>query len=110
MKRQLTPEEFKALRPHLTRMKPQNVDAAYQVLVTGKTQLAMAKELGITQQSVCDAVNAVWRHFQTYYEKKTGFKIPADWIKVSAVLPPEMAEVVTQMERSAREKLMKEQR
>lgn len=110
LKRQLTPEEFDSLRPRLTRMKPENVEAAYQVLVAGKTQSAMARDLGVTQQAVLDAVNGVWRHFVTQYEKKTGIKYPADWIKVSAVLPPEMAEVVSQMEKSAREKLMKEQR
>ncbi|MDF3889006.1 TrfB-related DNA-binding protein [Cupriavidus basilensis] len=110
MKRSLTPEEFKALQPRLRRMKPENVDAAYQVLVAGKTQLAMAEELGVTQQAIYDAVSTVWRHYAKDYEERNGIKIPPDWKKVTAVLPPEMAEVVTQMEKSAREKLMKEQR
>jgi hypothetical protein len=110
MKRTLTPEEFDALRPRLKRMKPESITSAYQVLVEGKTQLAVAAERSVTQQSIYDAVSTVWRHYQTDYEDRSGLKIPADWRKVTAVLPPEMAEVVTQMEKSAREKLMKEQR
>ncbi|KND60982.1 hypothetical protein BVER_00865c [Candidatus Burkholderia verschuerenii] len=110
IQRKLTPEEFEAIKPRLKRMSQRNVDAAYQVLVNDKTQSEIARELGVTQQSIGDAVNAVWKHFQKHYEQESGLAIPSDWIKVSALLPPEMAKVVTQMEKSARDKLRKDQR
>ena len=108
--RQLTLEEFSEIKPRLRRMSSRNVEAAYEVLVNNKTQSEMARELGVTQQSIGDAVNAVWRHYQKHYEQEAGLIIPRDWVKVSAVLPPEMAKVVTQMEKSAHEKLRKDQR
>jgi hypothetical protein len=108
--RQLTHDEFEAIRPRLVRMSQNNVDAAYHVLVKGESQTTTGKLYGVTQQSIGDAVNAVWRHFLKDCKEKSGVEIPPDWVRVSATLPPEMAQVVTQMERSAMDKLSKDNR
>jgi hypothetical protein len=108
--RHLTREEFCAIRPRLARMRPRNIEAAYQVLVNAHTQSHIAHTIGVTQQSIGDAVNAVWRHYLRHVEQQTGLCIPHDWVKVCTLLPPDMAALVDQMEKSALAALKKDQR
>jgi plasmid maintenance system antidote protein VapI len=101
-KKRLTAQEFETVRPHLKRVKPQNVQAIYEHLVDGRQQTELAEELGITKKAVSQMVSKVWALHIKYGERPDG------WTSISVTLPNDMADVVKDMERRARANLTKE--
>ena len=100
-KKRLTAQEFAAIRPYLSRLKGRNVHALQQILVDGRTQTEIARELGITNKAVSQMVSRVWQFHIDHGERPNG------WTSISVTLPPDMADMVKDMERKAREKLTK---
>ena len=97
--KRLTTEEFEAIRPHLARMKERNVEAIRAILVEGRPQKDVAAELDVSAVAVSSMVRSAWEYHITHGAR------PEGWISVSVVLPPEMAQLVKEMERNARENL-----
>ena len=97
--KRLTTEEFEAIRPHLARMKDRNVEAVRAILVEGRPQKDVAVELDVSAVAVSSMVRSAWEYHITHGVR------PEGWVNVSAVLPPEMAQLVKEMERNARENL-----
>lgn len=93
--KQLTETEFKKLRPHLSSLKERSIEIAYEHLVKGRLQTELAEEHGITKKAVSQIIGNVWEVFM-----QKGVR-PAGWISFDVCLPPEMAEAVKQMERTA---------
>lgn len=94
-RRRLTARDFDGLRPFLSRMKKRNIDAVREILVDGRTQTAIAKELGISDKAVSRLVRRVWalhvEHAAT----------PDGWESLNVTLPADLAAVVRDMERTA---------
>lgn len=101
-KKRLTAQEFETIRPKLKRFKARNVQASYQHLVDGRQQNELAEELGITQKAVSQMISKVWTLHVEHGAP------PRGWTSISVTLPNDMAEVVKDMERRARENLTKE--
>jgi predicted DNA-binding protein (UPF0251 family) len=97
--KRLTTEEFDAIRPHLARMKDRNVEAIRAILVEGRPQKDVALELDVSAVAVSSMVCSAWDYHITHGAR------PEGWVSVSVVLPPEMAQLVKEMERNARENL-----
>lgn len=97
--KRLTTEEFEAIRPHLARMKDRNVEAIRGILVEGRPQKDVAAELDVSAVAVSSMVRSAWEAHITHGTR------PEGWVSVSVVLPPEMAQLVREMERNARENL-----
>jgi predicted transcriptional regulator len=101
-KKRLTAQEFETIRPYLSsRSKDRNIQAIYEHLVDGRKQTDIADELGITKKAVSQMVNKVW---QLHIERG---ERPDGWTSISVTLPADMAEMVKDMERKARENLTK---
>lgn len=97
--KRLTAEEFDAIRPHLARMKDRNVEAIRAILVEGRPQKDVALELDVSAVAVSSMVRSAWDYHITHGAR------PERWVSVSVVLPREMAQLVREMERNARENL-----
>jgi FixJ family two-component response regulator len=97
--KRLTPEEFDAIRPHLARMKDRNVEAIRAMLVEGRPQKEVAVELDVSAVAVSSMVRSAWEYHITHGAR------PEGWVNVNVVLPPDMAQLVKEMERTARENL-----
>ena len=97
--KRLTKDEFEAIRPYLVRMKERNIEAIREILVDGRPQKEIAAELDVSAVAVSSMVRSAWEYHVTHGSR------PEGWVNVSVVLPPEMAELVREMERAARENL-----
>lgn len=100
-KKRLTAQEFETLRPYLSRLKERNVEAIRQILVEGRQQTDVADELGVTKKAVSQMVGKAWQAHIEHGER------PEGWTSISVTLPPDMAELVKDMERKARANLTK---
>lgn len=100
-KKRLTAQEFEAIRPYLSRLKERNVDALQQILVVGRSQTEIAGVLGVTNKAVSQMVGKAWQFHIDHGSRPNG------WTSISVTLPPEMADMVKDMERKARENLTK---
>lgn len=101
-KKRLTAQEFAAIRPYLKRLKERNIQAIYEHLVDGRQQTELAEELGVTKKAVSQMVGKVWALHVAHGER------PEGWTSISVTLPNEMAEIVKDMERRARENLTRD--
>lgn len=97
--KRLTTEEFDAIRPHLARMKDRNVEAIRAILVEGRAQKDVAAELDVSAVAVSSLVRSAWDYHITHGTR------PEGWVSVNVVLPPDIAQLVREMERNARENL-----
>jgi predicted DNA-binding protein (UPF0251 family) len=97
--KRLTIEEFEVIRPYLARMKDRNVEAIRAILVEGRPQKDVAVELDVSAVAVSSMVRNAWEYHITHGAR------PEGWVNVSVVLPPDMAQLVIEMERNARENL-----
>ena len=97
--KRLTTEEFDVIRPHLARMKERNVEAIRAILVDGRSQKDVATELDVSAVAVSSMVRSAWDYHITHGTR------PEGWVSVNVALPPEMAQLVREMERNARENL-----
>ena len=96
--KKLTAGEFKTIEPYLERLDGKNIDAIRRVLVDGMKQKDIAAELKLTKEAVSAMVARAWRAHLEHGER------PEGWVKVEAVLPPQMAEVVRAMATIVRKK------
>jgi FixJ family two-component response regulator len=95
--KRLKADEFEALLPYLERLGDRNVKAARSIMVDGRQQSQVAAELGVSKSSASAVVCRVWN---LHLEHGTR---PIGWVRVSVVLPQDLAEVVKDMERKALE-------
>lgn len=100
-KKRLTAQEFDTLQRYLSRFKNENVQAIRKILVDGQQQTNVANTLGVTNKAVSYMVRKAWQTYIKHGER------PEGWISISVTLPPDMAELVKDIERKAREKLVK---
>jgi hypothetical protein len=100
-KKRLTADEFDALRPHLQRFDKQNIVAIRRVLVCGDKQKDVAAELNLSKEAMSAMVVRAWKIHLEHGDR------PEGWVKVEAVLPPHIAEVVQEMANIARTKARK---
>lgn len=91
--KKLTEEEFKQLRPKLTRLSSGALDVAYAVLVDGKNQSEVARETGRSRSSVQNICKRVLDRVED---------VPVGWATAEICLPPDLLEKVFQMEKEAR--------
>lgn len=99
-KERLSPQDFEIIRSHMgPRWKPANIEAVRQVLVEDRKQKDVAVELGVTEKAVSQMVRKAYALHQEHGTKPDG------WITVYATLPPELAEYVKGMEKTARANL-----
>ncbi|KQH72932.1 TrfB-related DNA-binding protein [Xylella fastidiosa subsp. sandyi] len=99
--KKITSQDFEKLRPYLSRFKEQNIEAIRKILVDGQQQTNVANTLGVTNKAVSYMVRKAWQTYIKHGER------PEGWISISVTLPPDMAELVKDIERKAREKLVK---
>lgn len=97
-RKKLTAEEFEQILPHLDRFDKKNIAAIRRVLVTGDKQKDVAAELGLTKEAMSAMVGRAWKVHLEHGDR------PEGWVKVEAVLPPYMAELVQEMVKIARRK------
>lgn len=100
-KKKLTADEFERIRPYLERFENKNVGAIRRVLVDGVMQKDIAAELKLTKVAVSSMVGRAWKAHLEHGDR------PPGWVKVEAVLPPEMAEVVQEMANIVRTRAQK---
>lgn len=91
-RKRLTAGEFEQIRPHLNqRFAEKNVEALERVLVDGRMQKDIARELNLTPEAVSAMVKRAWdKHVEL------GLR-PEGWEVVSVALPPELARHVRAM-------------
>lgn len=98
-KKQLTRAEFNAIKPYFS--KRANVEALYAVMVAGRSQSDVAREAGVTRKAISQGVGKAWSFHIEHGSR------PSGWVSVNVALPPDLAEIVKDMARNAREKLGK---
>jgi hypothetical protein len=90
-KKRLTEGEFATIRPHLKSFADKNVEALHQVMVGGRQQKDIARELDMTPEAVSAMVKRAWdKHVEL------GLR-PDGWEVVNVALPPELARHVRAM-------------
>lgn len=77
-----TEEQFEALRPRLRRLRPASLEAAKAVLVDGRDQAEVGRQVGLTRQRINSIVARV---------EAAAAGVPKTWVKVECWLPPELA-------------------
>lgn len=93
--KRLTPAQFaQAVEP--LRSQQRTIELAYPVLVQGRQQKAVAAEQNCSPGRVSTAVHAVWR---AYTQQQA---IPAGYVRITAVLPKQKAQIVEQWQKEAR--------
>ena len=95
--KRLKADEFEALLPYLERLGDRNVKGARAIMVDGRQQNQVAAEMGVSKATASAVVCRVW---ELHLEHGTR---PIGWVSVSVALPPDLAEVVKDMERKALE-------
>ncbi|MEK7890321.1 TrfB-related DNA-binding protein [Burkholderia contaminans] len=61
--RRITAEQFRLLRLQDTRIDPKNHWALFEIFVNGRSQRALAGELGMTRSAMSQLVRKVWQRF-----------------------------------------------
>ncbi len=61
--RRMTAEQFRLLRMQETRIKPLNQWALHEIFVKGRSQRALAAELGMTCSAMSQLVRKAWRRY-----------------------------------------------
>jgi len=61
--RRMTDEQFRLLRMQDTRIKPLNQWALHEIFVKGRSQRALAAELGMTHSAMSQLVRKTWRRY-----------------------------------------------
>ncbi|WP_175691740.1 TrfB-related DNA-binding protein [Burkholderia anthina] len=61
--RRMTAEQFRLLRMQDTRIKPLNQWALHQIFVAGRSQRALAAELGMTRSAMSQLVRKAWQRY-----------------------------------------------
>ena len=82
----ITPDEWEALLPYLTRLSERRRQAAHDVLVLGHTQANAGQKHGVFRQAVQVAVKNVLRHF----EKVAAITPPPGWKTVTVTAPKKL--------------------
>ncbi|NTX25971.1 hypothetical protein HT746_02205 [Burkholderia pyrrocinia] len=59
----MTAEQFQLLRLHDTRIKPMNHWALFEIFVKGRTQRALAAELGMSRSAMSQLVRKAWQRY-----------------------------------------------
>ncbi|WP_321859887.1 TrfB-related DNA-binding protein [Burkholderia cenocepacia] len=59
----MTAEQFRLLRLHDTRIKPLNQWALHEIFVKGRSQRALAVEVGMTSSSMSQLVRKAWGRY-----------------------------------------------
>jgi hypothetical protein len=98
-KKRLTAQEFEVIRPYLERLKDRNVHAIHEILVGGRAQKDVAIELELSRETISQMVRKVW---QLHIDRGDR---PEGWVSIGVTLPPDLADLVKDMERKAREKI-----
>ena len=91
-KRRMTGADFEAIRPFLKHISFERLEAARAALVDGTTYQTVGTSFGWSRQAVGDAVNAVWRAYESYQESRSaearaGALVPPGWQRVTLVAP-----------------------
>lgn len=87
----------------LSRMDPSTIDYARQVLVEGRRQADVARDVGVIRQRV----SAVVKQMLAYIDQAN--PVPPGWKADTVVLPVEDWPRVREMEKAAREALAREE-
>lgn len=93
-KRRLTAEQFETVRPHLSRLSQERVEAARMTLVEDLPMSGIAKLFGwSSRQTVSDAVSSVFAAWARYEEAQLvgeaiGILTPPGWESVTLLAPP----------------------
>ena len=119
-RRRLSEDEFTQATKSMQRLSERPKKAAYRVIVDGCIPDDVGKELGISQQAVSKATNRVmsaWdelqggelKSYQLAYlkllqEDMDANGYPTDWVPVVTILPPDVARLVKEMEKTQLEK------
>ena len=61
--RRMTAEQFQLLRMQDTRIKPLNQWALHEIFVKGRSQRALAAELGMTRSAMSQLVRKAWQRY-----------------------------------------------
>ena len=61
--RRMTAEQFRLLRMQDTRIKPLNQWALHEIFVKGRSQRALAAELGMTRSAMSQLVRKAWQRY-----------------------------------------------
>lgn len=92
----MTPAQFDRAAGRCRRLAPHNRDAARLVLVDGRAQADVARELGMPRQRVSQSVRAVLR------ARPAARRYPSTWRTVTVTVPRELAREIGRMARDAR--------
>lgn len=96
--KRLTPQEFEALSPYLDRLGANNVVGARAIMVDGRKQAEVAREMGVSKGAISAVVCRIWESHLEHGSR------PKGWVSLNVTLPPDLADVVVDMARKAREK------
>lgn len=61
--RRMTAEQFRLLRMHETRIKPLNQWALHEIFVKGRSQRAVAADVGMTCSAMSQLVRKAWQRY-----------------------------------------------
>lgn len=91
-KRRMTAVEFEALRPYLTSISVDRLNAAKACMVDGRTMPSVAADYNWTRQSVNECIGIVWKAFERYHESQkttanAGTLLPPGWEQVMLIAP-----------------------
>lgn len=98
-RKQLTADEFETIRPYLEQFAEKNIGAIRSVMVDGRQQKDVARELKMTKSTVSAMVVRAWELHVEHGDR------PEGWEVVNLALPHHMAAVVKDMALKAREQL-----
>lgn len=96
--RTLPLERFEELLPKLNRKSAQSVQIARLVLVNGLSPAKVAEQLNITRQGVSRVLLEVEKIIEA---------VPHDWVLLSELMPPSLADEVRERIAQEKEKLLK---
>lgn len=98
--KRLTQAEFDAITPFFSSRA--NVESIHAVMVHGRSQADVAREVGVSRKAISQSVGKAWKLHLEHGNR------PEGWVSVSVALPPDLAEIVKDMAQKARAKLGKQ--
>lgn len=95
--KRMTAAEFEAVRPLLSNISKERIEAARLALVDGQSLQGIATIYGWTRQAMHQTVGAVWGHFEKYSDARRAetlagpqLQLPPGWEQVTLVAPSVM--------------------
>lgn len=98
-KRRISGVEFAAIRPLLTTISEERIEAARLALVEGNRHSAIAEQFGWTRPAVTDAARVVFQKVEAYRQSQEALRqaqggegVPPGWERAELIAPAALIE------------------